>query len=454
MNVTFDKNGEVSGVITVSIEQADYEAKVTEKLKEIGKKHTIPGFRKGHISIGELRKRFGREVKSDAINDVVIDAAWNFISENKIRTIGQPIPAQEVKEIDPKQTDYTFKFDVGIWPAIELKLDKSVTLPMYKIEVTDQMIEEQDKALCERFGTQGPGEEVDAKAIIKGTIMELNEDGSVKDVEDAIQVVSGMVAPFLFKDKEEAAKFLGKHVDEKVVFNPAKSCEGNVAELSAMLNLDKEQAANVKSDFELTISEIVVLKPAEHEQEFYDEVFGKDKVSSEEEYRAAVKSMIESQLLPNSFEMSNRDIHEYLVNTYSDSVVFDEDFLKRWILFANKDMTNEKLEENYDEFVKSFKWEVISEEANTVLKVELTEDDYFARASMYARQQMQQYGMYNMDEETVADMAKRLLADRQIRQQIVNECEDLAMYNAIRNAITIEEKVVSVEEFKELASAK
>ncbi len=452
MNVTFEKISEVSGVITVNVTEADYEGKIVEKLKEIGKKHAIPGFRKGHISVPELRRRFGRDVKSEVLNDVVYDATINYIQENNIRVLGQPLPAQELKEIDLKETEYTFKYDIALWPEIEVALDKSVKLPFYKIEASAEMIAEQDKSLCERFGTQVPGDEADEKAVIKGSIQELNADGSVKEGEDAIQVNAGIVAPFVLK--AEGEKFIGKHVGDKVVFNPAKATDNNFTQVASMLNIKKEQAEGVVADFAFSIAEIIVLKPAEHNQEFFDEVFGKDKVHNEEEYQAALKSMIEAQLAPNSIELSNREIHDYLLNTYGDAVKFDEALLKRWLLLTDSNLTAESLEADFEGMVPSFKWEIISGKVSEMLKVELKEEDLVARANMYARQQMQQYGMYNMDEEMVADMGKRLLADKKIRRQIASELEDLILFNAVRNVVTIEEKVVSLDEFKTLVSGK
>lgn len=452
MNVTFEKTGDARGVITVEIDQNDYAAKVDEKLKEIGKTHSIPGFRKGHIALPELRKRFGREVKSDAINRVVIDAVFDYIQNNNIKVIGQPLPA-ESKEIDLKETNYTFKYDVALWPDVDVKLDKDEKQPFYLIEVTDEMVKEQDKALRERFGSQVPGEEVDEKAVVKGTIMELDADGNVKTTEDAIQVVSGIVAPFLFKDKEEEAKFIGKKVNDKVVFNPYKTCEGNVAELASMLNIDKEKAGDVKSDFEFAISEIIVVKLADYNQEYYDEVFGKDNVHNEEEYFAAVKKMIESQLFPNSISLSDRDIHNWLLEKYGPEMVIDNELLKRWMVLNNPEADAKKLDEEFDSMLPGIKWELLSGLIVDKLGVKIEEADMQGQANLLARRQLQQYGMYNMDEETIADMGKRLLADKKIRQQIAQQVEEFKLFQAIRNAITIEQKTVSLDEFKKLAGA-
>lgn len=451
MEINFEKTGDARGVITVNVTEADYADKVTEKLKEIGKKHTIPGFRKGHITLPQLRQRFGREVKSEAINDVVFHAVFKYIEDNKIDILGQPLP-EASQEIDLKQTDYTFKYEVALAPELDIKLDKDVTLPFYTIAVSDEMAADQDKMLRERFGAQVLGEEVDDKAVVKGSIMELNGDGTVKETADAIQVVSGIVAPFLFKDKDEAAKFLGKKVGDKVVFNPARAAGDSVPEIASMLNVDKEQAAQVRSDFEFVISEITVLRLAEHDQEFYDNVFGKDKVHDEEEYDKALRQFISAQLAPNSFQLFNRDASEYLMKTYGDFTL-DAELLKRWLARTNPEMTAEQIDKDFDGMIPGIKWEIVSGKVADLLHVEVTEEILNARATAIARQQLQQYGMYNMDDETVADMGRRLLADRKIAQQIHNQCEEIAMYDAIRAAVTVDQKEVSFDDFKKLAEA-
>ncbi|MDE5657948.1 MAG: trigger factor family protein, partial [Muribaculaceae bacterium] len=299
MNVSFEKLNDVEGKIIVNVEESDYKAKVEAEIKKIGRTHSIPGFRKGHVPMGQLVRMFGKQVKSDVLNQEVYEAVVKYIQDNKLGILGEPLPV-DVKEISIEQKDFTFAYEIGLAPAIEINLDKSVTLDYYPIKVSDEMAEQQDKMLRERFGKQEPGQEFEERALVKGVLMELNADGTVKTDEDAIQVTAGIVAPFLFKSKEEAAKFEGKKVGDKVVFNPSASCEGNVAELSSMLNIDKERAAEVKADFELAISEIIVNRLAEYGQEFYDDVFGKDKVTSEEDYHKNVTAMIAAQLAPNS----------------------------------------------------------------------------------------------------------------------------------------------------------
>lgn len=450
MEVKFEKTDAVRGVIDVNITEADYAEKVDKKLKEIGKNHVVPGFRKGHISLGELRKRFGRDVKSDAINDVVFTAVYDYIKDNNIHILGQPIPA-EMTEIDLKQTDYSFKYDVALWPELNIKIDKSVTLPFYNIEVTDAMIADEDKAMRERMATQGPADVTDEKAIVKGSLMELNEDGTVKEGDGAIQVVNAIVAPFVFKDKDEAALFADKHVGDKVVFNPYKAAEGNVAELSSMLQIDKEQAADVKSNFELSIAEIIVAKPAELNQEFYDAVFGKDKVHDEKEYKEALKQMIESSLAPNSMQLFMRDAHDWLAKEY-DGMQIDNELVKKWLMRTEDNLNAGNIDEEYEKMLPGIKWEIISGEVEDKLGIKVEEADVKARATFIARQQLMQYGIYNMDPSMVDGMVDRILGNENMRRRIVNDVEEIKMFGEIREKVTLDTKTVTLDEFRKIAN--
>lgn len=450
MNVTLDKTGNVSAKLTVSVEEKDYQDKVTKDLKEIGKRHAIPGFRQGHVPFGELKRRFGKQVTSDVINREVYEAVSKYIQENILSILGEPLPV-EVKELDlVNQKDFTFEYEIGLAPEIDVKIDKETKLPFNLIEVSQEMIDQQNQAFRERFGAQVPGETFEPKALVKGAIMELNEDGTVKESEDAIQVINGIVAPMYFKSKEEADKFEGKKVGDKVVFNPYKTCDGNATELSSMLQIDKERAAHVTGDFELAISEIIVVKLAELNEEFFKNVFG-DKVKTEEEYFAALKDMIAQQLIGNSNMLFRADTEKILVEKYGN-VELPVEFLKKWLVARNDGFTAENIDAEFARMEPSLKWQLIKERIAKQLDVKIEEADVLNHAKFIAANQFAQYGMTNIDDETLADYAKRILADKQYRPRIVEEVGDIKLFTAIKNAADIEEKTVSLDEFKELAA--
>lgn len=451
MNVTSSKIDAVSMRLTVSVEENDYKEKVNQDLKKIGKTHQIPGFRKGHVSLADLQRRFGREVTSDVINQVVFDSVMKYIEDNKLNVLGQPMPV-EVKELDLKnQKDFTFEYDLALAPELNVEADKNITIPYYNIEVSDSMIDEQDKAFRKRFGAQVPGEEFEPDALVKGAIMELNEDGSVKEGEDAIQVVSGIVAPMYFVDKSEASKFEGKKVGDKVVFNPRKAAGGNATELASMLNIDKERTAAVQGDFEMAISEIIVVRPAEIGEELYTNVFGKDKVHNEEEYREGIKSMIAGELQGNSDMVFTFSARKTYLEKYGDMQLPDA-ILKAWLISRNESLNAENVDEEYDKMKEDLKWQLVKEQLAQKLEVKIEQADLLEFAKRMASRQFAQYGMTNIDDETITRYAQSILDDKNYRGRLVEQVGDVKLFTALKNAVTLDEKTVTLDEFKEIAS--
>ncbi len=450
MNVTLEKTSDIEGKILVNVTEADYADKVTAELKKIGKTHRIPGFREGHVPMAQLKRMFGKQAKSEVLNNEVYSAVIKYLQENKVNILGEPLPAN-VKEINLDDKDYTFEYEVGLAPQINVDINKDIHLDYYDIEVSKEMVEEQDKSFRQRFAAQVPGEEVEGRAIVKGSIQQLNEDGSVNENEGAVQVIDGIVAPFTFADEDEKAKFMGKKINDKVVFNPYASCKGNPVELASMLHLDKEIAKDVKSDFVFAISEIIVAKDAEHNQEFFDNVFGRDKVHSEEEYEKTVSEMIKSQLAGNSISLFNHEASEYLVKTYGDFEL-PATFLKKWLVARNNELTAENIDKEYEDMLPSLKWQLIKERVAEKLDVKVNSEDVLAYAKNIARHQFMQYGITNMDEETITSTAKRILEDKNYSAQIADQVSDNKLYDAIRHAVTIDTKPVSFEDFKAMVA--
>lgn len=450
MNVSMTKTDAVEVRLTVSVEENDYKEKVQKKLKEIGRTHQIPGFRKGHVSLGDLQRRFGREVTSDVINQEVFEAVMKYIEDNKLNVLGQPVPV-EVKELDFKtQKDFTFEYDLALAPELNVVLDKSEHIPYYEIEVTDEMVNEQDQAFRKRFGAQVPGEEFEKDALVKGSIFELNEDGSVKEGEDAIQVVNGIVAPMYFKSPAQAALFEGKKVGNKVKFNPWDTCNGDPTELSSMLQVDKARVADLHNDFELTISEIIVVRPAELNQEYFDQVFGKDKVHNEEEYREAIKAMIGGELANNSEMIFRLSARKFFTEKYGD-MQLPATTLKKWLMMRNEDLNEENIDAEYEKMVPDLKWQLIKERIAEIAQVKIEEDDLLGFAKAMAARQFAQYGMTNMDDETLTNYAKNILADKNYRPRLIEQVGDIKLFNAIENAVTLDRETVSLDRFKEIA---
>lgn len=451
MQVTLEKNNDLDAIIKVEVVEADYAEKVDKDLRELGRTRQIPGFRKGHVSIEHLRRLFGRDVKAHVLNDEVFKAVLDYLRDNKIDILGEPLP-KAVEEINLTQKDYTFEYEIGIAPKLDIEVNKDIKVPYDIIEVDSKMLEEQDKALRTRFGSQEPGEVADATALVKGAIMQLDADGNVMTSEDAIQVVAGIVSPQHFASKEEADKFLGKKVGDKVVFNPAKAEGDNKVALASMLNVDKEKVEGLTSDFEMAVSEIIVLKPAEHNDEFYKAVFNQDDIKTEEQYNDALKALIARELAPNSDYKFNHDVQKALVEKFGNFELPGE-FLKKWLQARNSEITAEDAAKEYDTMLPSIKWELIKGEIARKQDIKVDNDDLLNFAKGVAARQFAQYGMMNMSDDVIADYAKRMLEDQKFARQIHEQASDMKLFNALRALVDVEEKTVTLDEFKKLVGA-
>lgn len=450
MQVTLEKTSGLEGLIKVEVAENDYLPKVNKELKEIGRTRQIPGFRPGHVSLEQLRRRFGKEVKSHVLNEEVFNAVINYLRENKVDILGEPLPVK-VEEINLDDKDYNFAYEVALAPEVNVELNKDMHVPYYNIEVSQEMVDQQDTALRERFGAQVPGETVEGKALVKGAIMQLDAEGNVRSDEDAIQVVDGIVAPMFFKGETEAAKFEGKKVGDKVVFNPWDTCNGNPAELASMLHTDKEKVADLHDNFEMAISEIIVVKPAEHNEDFYKEVFAGSTVTDEETYFAELRKMIAGQLQPNSDMMFNRDVQDELVKKFG-GFELPSGVLKKWLVARNEGLTEENVETEYEKMVPGIKWELIQGTIARKQEIKVTEEDVLNFAKGLAFQQFAQYGMTNMDDETLTSYAKRILENKDYGRRIREDVANRKLFNVIKALVTLDEKTVSLDEFKKLAN--
>lgn len=446
MNVSFNKLNDVTGQLTVTLDEKDYADKVKKTLKQISKNRPEPGFRPGHTPMGLLEKKYGKSVKYDVINQEVGDAVFNYIKENKLNVLGNPMPEAN-EDLDLDKADFTFTFKVGLAPEITTHVDKDMHIPYYTIQVTDEMIDRQSEQLRQRFGEQVKGEEVDSNAVIKGVITELDENGQPK--ADGIVVENGILAPRHFTSDEQKALFEGHKLGDQIIFNPAATCDGNEIELSSMLNIPREETADHKGNFSFDIKEIIVLKPAELNQEYYDQVFGKDQVHNEEEYREALRSMIATQLTADSNFRFSIDAKDVITKAVGE-IELPTEILVSYLMQQNAELTREDAEKQFEAMRGDLVWQLIRDAVAAQLDVKVEEDDLRNVARLMAQQQFAQYGMTNVPAEALDKYADDILKDRNARQQVANQAADMKIFGAIKEAVTVDDKEVSVEEFNAL----
>ncbi|MDE7161063.1 MAG: trigger factor [Muribaculaceae bacterium] len=446
MNVNYEKLDDVNGQVVITIDENDYADEVKKQLKEIGKKHAEPGFRPGHVPAGLLQKKYGQAVKYDAINNVVANALSDYIKEQNLPVLGNPVAVKN-EEFDINGKDFTFTFKLGLAPEFDTHVNKEMHIPYYQIQISDEMVDTQDKALRRRFGKQEPGEEVDATALVKGVITELDAEGQPK--AEGIVVEDGIVAPEYFKSEDQKNVFMGKKVGDSFTFNPAATCEGNETELASMLHIDKADTAAHHGDFRFDVKEIIVLKPAEHGEEFYNAVFGPDKVHDEEEYDKALRDVIREGLTRDSNYRFSIDAKDAIQKAVGKLQLPDE-VLKEYLKQQNESLTDENIDEQYAAMLPQFEWELVRDAVARQLEVKVTEEDLRNLAVALAQQQFAQYGMASVPTEVLEKYAGEIMADKRFHNQLVSQAVDINLYDAIRNAVSTDEKDVTVEEFNAL----
>lgn len=445
MNVSHSNIDKLNAVISIEIEKADYESRVKKSLKSYGDRANIPGFRRGNVPFGMLVKMFGKAVKAEEVNRLVSETLYNYISDNKLNILGEPMTAEDQTIDLDTQDDFTFKFDVAFAPELNFAVDKNITVPYYNIAVSDDMVAKQDEMFRQRQGKQITVEEAtEERDLIKGSMVEL-ENGAAK--EGGIVVESTILSPAYINAEKE--KFNGVKVGDKVIFNPAVACGDSVGELASMLNIDREAAADVKSDFELTVTEITHLQPAEHDQEFFDGIFGKDAVKSEEEYTAKVREMIAAQLAPESDYRFGIDARKAIEAVVGD-VELPAEFLKRWLVATNEKYTDENIAEEYGKMEADLKWHLIKEYIAKTLEVKVDEEDLKALAISVTRQQFAQYGMSNVPDELLENYSQEMLKSKESRSQLIDRTTEAKIQNAIKSNVTLDVKEISTEEFGKL----
>jgi trigger factor len=450
MNIVRKDLDQNNAVLTLSIVKADYAEKVDKTLRDYRKKANIPGFRPGMVPAGLVKKMYGKAVVTEEINKLVSEDLYNYIRENNVNILGEPLPNEtEQKPIDfDTQEDFEFVFDLGIAPEFEVELSKKDKVKYYTIAVSDEMIENQVKSYTGRYGKYIQEEVVEEKDMIKGELLEM-ANGKVN--ESGIKVKDATLTASYMKDADQKALFVGAKKGDVITFNPTKALESEV-EISSMLKISKDEAKNITNDFQLKIESITRYHESAIDQELFDKVYGEAVVSTEEEFRAKIKENIQENLVSDSEYKFGVDAQEMLVAKFND-LTFPDAVLKRWVLSNNENLTAETLEADYDKMIADLKWQLIKSKVqkNTELKVEAQDVEQYAKK--VAKAQFAQYGMIGMDDDILANYAKDMMKKEETLKSMIERVTEEKIFAVVKEAVKIDSKEVSIEEFNKMFEA-
>jgi trigger factor len=445
MNVDKQVIDPVNAVVKIQLLKADYQEKVENTLKTYRKKANIPGFRPGNVPVGLIKKMYGKAILADEVQNAVSEALYNYIKKNELSILGEPLPGKEQAEVDfDTQEDFEFSFDIALSPELNFTINKKDSIPYYNIQITDEMVDEQVKNMASRNGSYVKVDQSEERDVLKGTLVEVQPDG-----KEGISVEDAVLMPTYFKNDEEKAKLVGTSVGEKIIFNPATAYDNAESEIASLLHVSKEIAKENTSDFSFEVKDITRYKVGDLNQELFDQIYGKDVVKSEEEFRAKVKESLENQLAPEVDYRFMVDAEKILTKKLSD-VVFPVEFLKRWMLTTGKKQSAEEIEKEMPKMIEDLKWHLMKEQIVKDNSLTVSEEVLLETAKKIARAQFAQYGMMTIPDDVLSNYAGDMLKKEETKRNIVDQAMSAVVSNHLKSVVKLNEKQISIEDFNKL----
>ena len=448
MNIQFECADKVNGLMTITIEQADYQEKVDKKLKDYRKKAQVPGFRPGMVPMGLIKKQYGTAVKVDEVNRLLGEQLYGYIRDNKIQMLGEPLPNEEKQVPQNLEGDgpFEFVFDIAVAPEFKAELTDQDTIDYYDIKVDDKMIDERVQMFASQSGEFVEAQEWSGNDTLKGDLRQLDAEGNT--LEGGMKVEGALVMPSYVHGEDEKKKFDGAKPGDIIIFNPKKAYPDNDAEVAALLKVTKEDVAELTSDFSFQITEIRHFQPAAVDEKLFVRVFGED-CKSEADFRQRIADLIRPQLAGNSDFRFMMDVRKYMEAKVGE-LTFPEALLKRVMIRNNKEKGEEYVEQNFAGSINELKWHLIKEQLVQASDVKVEDADLKAIAKASARQQFARYGMSNVPDELLEQYADEQLKKRENVEGYVEHAIEHKLMLALKQVVKLNHKEVTLDEFNKL----
>ena len=444
MNIKFENEDKVNGLMTITVEESDFKENVEKSLKDYRKKANVPGFRPGQVPMSMVKRMYGTAVKMDVINRAVGEQLYKYVQENNVKMLGEPLPHEGNEAVDiEKDAPYTFQFDIAVAPEIAVKLSGRDKVDYYTIEVDDKLIDQQVEMYTSRGGRYEKAEEYAENDMLKGDLRE-------QDKENGIELTEAVVMPTYIKSAAQKKLFKGAKLGDIITFNPRKAYESD-AELASFLKVDKAELGEHTGDFTYQITEISRFVKAEVNQQLFDQIYGKDAVKNEKEFRQRIADELKAQLQQNADWKFLQDLRKHCEKKVG-KLTWPEEILKRVMKQNNKERADveEYVEKNFEGSIKELTWHMIKEQLVADHDIKISDDEVKLAARETARAQFAQYGMSNVPDEYIDNYAQEMLKKQDNVQGFVDRAIDLKLIEKMKQVVKLNEKTVSLDEFNKL----
>lgn len=436
--------GLLTDKLTVKVTKEDYLDSFEKKLKEYSKTANIPGFRKGMVPVGMIKKMYGPSVFNDEVLRAVEQKLYAYLNEEKPEIFAQPLPLEkDVNNLDVNNpADYDFGFEIGLKPSFELPSFSKETLTLHKVEVTDDMVAEEISRMQIKGGKMTEPEIIDNEEnVLNVTFTETDKAGNI--IENGIQKDNSVLLKYMTAKMQK--ELMGKKAGDSIIFQLNKTFEGDKLEMMLKdLGLDKDDKDAASKYFKLEIAKLGLIEKRELNEDFFNEVYPGKGIKTEDELRAALREEIEKYWT----SQSRNQLHDQLYHLLLDNtkMEFPESFLKRWLQSGGeKPKTAEEAEKEYPVFINQLKWTLISEKIIVDNKLEVSQDDL---KSQMRNEVMGYFGQMGMGEDMswLDSYIDRMMKDEKQVDATYRRLITERLFDFVEQQVKTKEKKVSGDE--------
>lgn len=434
MDITKEQIDDLNAIVKVAITKDDYSDKVAKILNDYRRTANIPGFRKGHVPMGLVKKQYGKAVLVDEVNKLLQESLNKYLTEEKLDVLGNPLPKAQ-DDLDWDNEDFSFEFELGLAPEFNVELKTKKPITHYKLVADDKMVDEQIDSIAKQYGKLISQDEVSEDSEVTGTFT--NEEEGIEN--------KATLSLDKIKGKRNLNKFIGAKVGDTLELKTKNLFEDD-HDLMSSLKVDHDQAHDLEIDVNFTIEEANKREAAELNQELFDKLFGEGVVTSTEELRAKIKEDAEKQFVQQSDQQLLNDITEKLI----EDTKFDlpAEFLKKWIQATGEDeLSIEQAGEEYEKSEKGLRYQLIEGKIIKDNDVQIAYEELKDYAKKYVGMQMAQFGQTNPDESVLEDIAGRVLSNQEEAKRLSEQLMSEKLINVYKEKANLKVKEMSFENF-------
>jgi trigger factor len=447
MNISQEKKDNLNAVIKINISTEDYQARVDKAIKDQAKKAAIPGFRKGMVPSSHIKRMYGKSILVDEINNLLSDTLNNYLNEQQLEVLGQPLPKTDnAKEYNWDFNDnFEFNYEVGLAPEFTVDFSADDKLTQYKIKVDDETLASRIKNLRRSYGKMTNPDVSADDDVLYAELKQLSPDGSV--FEDGINNVTSVRLDQI-QDEAVKASLIGLKKDDVVEIDLQQAFNNDAAKIAGLLKIEESEAADLKSKFQLTVKNVNRLEESDLDQAFFDKIFEPGTVTTEEEFRAKITEELEGMMLQDADNKLQGEMYKYVL----DQIHFElpDEFLKRWLKATNEKLSDEELTGGYDDFARNLKWTLIGNKIISNNNIKIEYEDVLGLAKQRIDAQFRMYSPQPISEEQLNQYAVQFLQDKENANRIFEEAKSLKVFQYLKGVVTLNEKEITFDEFSKL----